>query len=228
MHLPRVKACQLAARSNVCCGVMKAAALALTLLTAGSFSSVAVGKTVAPPGNSGVGQYVEVIPTAGGGRPSSTVHSGGAGTVHNGSGGGGTSSSSGGGSGSGSSGGAANSGGSGSISAGTQQALARQGPAGRAAASLAKATAPAGVKPTDVKNRPRPRGSGASGNGGSSPVSTIFKALTGSGSRGGLGPVLPIILIVAALSAAALALLRRRRGQGQAAPAGGQETGSTS
>jgi hypothetical protein len=39
---------------------------------------------------------------------------------------------------------------------------------------------------------------------------SLAKSLTGSSSGGGLGSLLPIILVASALGAAALALLRRR------------------
>jgi hypothetical protein len=39
----------------------------------------------------------------------------------------------------------------------------------------------------------------------------VVKALTGSASGGGLGPLLPILLIGSLLAAAVLAMVRRRR-----------------
>ena len=106
---------------------MRRVAIALALLLALPASAEA-SKTIAPPGNSGVGQYVETVPTAGGGRPTSTVHPGGGAVGHPGGPGG---TSSGGGAGGGS-----------AITPSTQHALAAQGPAGVAAAALAEATAP--------------------------------------------------------------------------------------
>jgi hypothetical protein len=46
---------------------------------------------------------------------------------------------------------------------------------------------------------------------GPSPATAVIKALTGSGSSGGLGPLLPIILAAAALAVCAVAISRRRR-----------------
>lgn len=44
-------------------------------------------RTIAPPGNSGVQQYVESVPTASGGRPTGTLQGvGGPGGGHNGGG----------------------------------------------------------------------------------------------------------------------------------------------
>jgi hypothetical protein len=39
----------------------------------------------------------------------------------------------------------------------------------------------------------------------------VFKAFTGSSGGGGLGPLLPIVLIGSVLAAAVLALVRHRR-----------------
>jgi hypothetical protein len=203
---------------------MRRVAIALVVLLAVPASAEASGRTLAPPGNSGVGQYVEVVPTVGGGRPSNTVHPvsgtaghpGGPGGTSSGGGtsgraGGGTSGGTGGGAGAGTSPGGT--GGGGLITASTQHALAAQGPAGAAAAALAEATAPS-----------RPRSSGrlsstgpasplppASTSDGSSPAANVFKALSGSTTGGGLGPLLPIALIGSVLAAAVLALVRRRR-----------------
>ena len=42
---------------------------ALAALVLGAPASAAGARVIAPPGNAGVGQYVEVVPTAGGGTP---------------------------------------------------------------------------------------------------------------------------------------------------------------
>jgi hypothetical protein len=139
-------------------------------------SALAKLRTIAPPGNSGVSQYQEDVPTAKGNRPTDTIVPGG------GSHGGGSS--------------------GGTISTSTLRALDKQGSAGRKAAVLAEATAPGSARPA--------KSGGANIAPGSSPVSSVVKALTGSSSSGGLGPLLPIILIVSLLGAAALAILRRR------------------
>jgi len=139
-------------------------------------SALAKVRTIAPPGNSGVSQYQEDVPTAKGNRPTNTI------TPSGGTHGGGSS--------------------GGTISTSTLRALDKQGAAGRQAAALAQATAPGSAHPS--------KSGGANANAGSSPVSSVVKALTGSSSGGGLGPLLPIILIVSLLGAAAIALLRRR------------------
>jgi hypothetical protein len=176
-------------------------ALALGIVPA----AAARNRTIAPPGNSGIGQYVESIPTAGGGQPTNTLHphagSHGAGGGNSGAGGGS------GGSGGGSGGSGGGSGGSGAggtvISAATAKALAAQGPDGAAAASLAGATAPSNS----------PLGTQSAGANASSPrsvLASLLRALTGSSPNGGLGPLLPIILIGSLIAAGALVLRRRR------------------
>ncbi len=192
---------------NVCLFVRRVA-IALAILFAVPASAEASSRTLAPPGNSGVGQYVETVPTAGGGRPTNTVHPGG-GTVGHPGGPGGTSS--GGGTGGGGSG--RGGGGDGAIPASTQHALAAQGPAGVAAAALAEATAPSRPRSAARTGSAGPASSvsAASASEGSSPTASVFKALSGSTSGGGIGPLLPIVLIGSVLAAAVLALVRRRR-----------------
>jgi hypothetical protein len=45
------------------------ASLLVVVLFLGAPASAGASRVIAPPGNSGVGQYVEVVPTAGGGTP---------------------------------------------------------------------------------------------------------------------------------------------------------------
>jgi hypothetical protein len=184
---------------------MRRSAFALILILALPATAVAKRRVLAPPGNSSVNQYVESIPTAGGSQPTSSVHPHSGGGVGGGSG---HSGGSGGSAGSGTTGGTT---GGGAISAATQRRLAGHGRDGASAAALALATAPASS------------GSGNTGTGSSaanpalprtaatSPTSAVLKALTGSSSSGGLGALLPIILIVSALGISAVAILRRRR-----------------
>jgi hypothetical protein len=175
-------------------------AIALVVALGVPASAQARVHTIAPPGNSGVGQYLETVPTAGGAQPSNTVHpvvgalgKSGKPPGTGATGGGGTP------------GGAAGSPGGGAISSSTQRSLANQGPSGAAAAALARATAPAPTR------RVGPRATSAVSGGGSSPATSVLKSLTGSTSGGGLGPLLPSLLIASVLGAAVLALLRRRR-----------------
>jgi hypothetical protein len=188
---------------------MRRSIIALVAVLAFPAAAAAKGHshTIAPPGDSGVQQYVETIPTAHGGQPSNQVH-------HHGGSGGATGTTGGGGS-------AGGTGGGSSISPATQQALASQGTAGQAAAALALATAP---RNGNGHGNGTGTGNGSASGAGvssslsevshatsASPVSAIFKALTGSSSSGGMGAALPIILIACLLGFGGFAIARRRR-----------------
>ena len=134
-------------------------------------------RTLAPPGNSAVSQYVESIPTASGSRPVSSLNSGG------GSGGPGA---------------------AGGLSSGTSRSLAGNGRAGAGVLNLVRSTAP-----THRASNPSWGGAFLHKQ-GVSPVTSVLRALTGSSSSGGLGILLPIILVTALVGAGGLALLRRR------------------
>ena len=157
--------------------------------------------TIVPPGNSGVSQYLETVPTAGGNQPTNTVHPRAGGVGAGGSGG------------PGSTGGNGGSGAVVNIAPSTQRALAGKGPDGVAAAALAQATAPRGGS-SNMSARGGAAASSAqvaSTDAGASPTASVFKALTGSTGGGGVGPLLPIVLIGSVLAAAGLGLTRRRR-----------------
>jgi hypothetical protein len=184
--------------------VLGALALLAMPTTAAAYSHQ---QTIAPPGNSGVQQYVETIPTAHGGQPTSSVHEGG-GPGHPQGGGSGPA---GGGPGGGS-----------AISSSTQRALDSQGTTGRAAAAFIRATAPSGARSTTrASGNGSTNSNGAHGNngsnaastrgGGASPASSVFHSLTGVSGNGGLGALLPIILVGSLLVMAGLAIVRRRR-----------------
>lgn len=175
---------------------MRRIAIAVTVaLVVPSLAQARVHK-IAPPGNSGVGQYVETVPTADGGQPTNTVHPGGVG----GSGGRG-----------GTGGGAGSTGSGGAVATSTQRALAKQGPAGDATAALAEATAPRSARSAAHSGDARDKASPISAGEGSAPSASVFNALTGSTSRGGLGPLLPIALIGSVLAGAVVTRMRRRR-----------------
>jgi hypothetical protein len=166
-----------------------------------------------PPGNSGLDQYTENIPGAGGNHPT-----GGGGSHHPGGGGGGSGS---------------------SVTPGVTHTLDSQGPAGQGAASLAAATAPDvggnapaghGGKSGGSANAKGGSGTTASGaaSGGNAPsggnaasggsgsgVDAIAAELTGSGVDNGMGIFLPIILGAALIGALGLVVLRLRRGPQQ-------------
>jgi hypothetical protein len=177
---------------------MRLIAVALALTLAAPAQAVARIQTIAPPGNAGVGQYLETVPTAGGGRPTNTVHPVGGGARGSG--------------GSGGPGATPGSGGRTAIASSTKRALAALGPDGVAAAALAAATAPVGrsVPAQAPGTAPRSSVSAASAGRVPTPATSVFKVLIGSTIAGGLGLLLPIVLIGSALAAAVLVLLRRR------------------
>jgi|GEM_PF-2505748 len=165
---------------------------------------------VIPPGNSGANQYVEVVPTSGGGQPSNSI---------------------GGGSGGGSGGGGGSAGGSGSaVAPSTGAALAKQGSLGLLATVLTRSTAPSGVTgvaSSGNTHTTHQKGSHKSSTGvapvsgpGSGPpsggaphrsaASEVLAALTGSATHGGLGFLLPAILVATLLGIAAFGLRRAR------------------
>jgi hypothetical protein len=156
-------------------------------------ASRAQAHRIAPPGISGVNQYVENVPTAKGGRPTSTIHSGG-GSAGVGGGGG--------------------SAGSGTIPPGTEHALQTHGAAGKAAAALASATAPRGPSHDNGSRGRTDASANVQGPGGGSPPAAVFDSLTGAGGSGGLGILLPVILVGCLLAAGALAYSRWRRHNG--------------
>jgi len=163
--------------------------------------AVAHLRTIAPPGNSGVSQYVEDIPTARGPRPTSTINPGGGGS-------GASSSPGASGRGSASPTGRGSAGGVGRTSTGvpasTLRALARHGASGRRAAALAVATAPA------VARHARGKAKREAGD-GTSPLLALVKTATGGSSGGaGLGVLLPVIFALVAAGGVALGLMRRR------------------
>lgn len=150
-----------------------------------------------PAGNSAANEYVEVVPTAGGGQSTSPL-------THTGT----------------------------KTSAarqvsplpqGAQTAFSQQGSDGTRAAAFARATAPA-----SVRHRAHHAGAVAGSSGGSGPGSgstgagpagtpvsasggpSLLRAVTGAGTSGGLGSMLPVVLGLSALAVAGAALRRRR------------------
>jgi hypothetical protein len=175
-------------------------ALAMLLTVPASALAASPLKPV-PPSNSAANQYVEVVPTAGGGTPATGI------TQHSSSSRLNSSASAPAGS---------------SLSAPTRAALAASGRDGRRVALLARATAPAREKTTRQSKQAlgaAGTGSSSGGSGGSgavgstgsgapvgaAPASAVVKSLTG-----GVGSGLPIALAVLALGISGVALLRRR------------------
>jgi hypothetical protein len=147
--------------------------------------------TLIPPGNSSVSQYVENVPTAHGGCPSSAI-----GThlsLHSAR--------------------------SSTLTRSAQGALLADGPDGAATMALARATAPGSAKSgllggavpgasERVSERARSRSSAATA--GSSPLQALAGALGGSSGGGGLGMILPIVLALCLLGTVLMLLQRRR------------------
>jgi hypothetical protein len=76
------------------------------------------------------------------------------------------------------------------------------GPAGKALADAVDATAPPAAKPGEKIDSGSVEGR--------SPFSAVLEAVTGSDGGGGMGIVLPLILLASLLGVIALVLLRRR------------------
>jgi hypothetical protein len=151
----------------------------LTAALALGVAAPAAADTVAPPGNSGVDQYMEVVPSAKG--PS------------------------------------APGGQQGALSSTVQRKLQSQGADGQRLAQIVKTTAPvrsgttkpsrptrkAAVKQSAAdRAAPLPRGD--------SPLASVAKAIGDGSGSGGMGAVLPLLLIVSTTVLAAFALWRRR------------------
>jgi hypothetical protein len=182
------------------------ALLASLALPSGALAAVPPNHTtVVPPGDSGANQYVEVIPTAGGGTPDSGVRP----STHRSAA---------------------------AVSSSTLSTLSHQGSAGQQAAALALATAPSTSASTSAtpQSRPssgRPHAARASSHratghsaapatrppappappatGAMAPAAAILHTATGTG--GGLGSVLPVLLIALAAGGVGLAIGQRRR-----------------
>lgn len=184
---------------------MRIAILALAALLVAPASALASGPKPVPPSNSAANQYVETVPTAGGGRPATGI------TSHSGSGSAGAPAA--------------------VLPPQTQTALRSSGRDGQRVAALAAATAPARPSaPATAHHRrsvagapgggSRGGGSGGGGSGGANsggasgntvaaaPVSAVVKSLTG-GAGSGIGAALPVALAVLAVGISAVALLRR-------------------
>lgn len=80
--------------------------------------------------------------------------------------------------------------------------LERLGPDGRALADAVEATAPPAAKPGAAQT--------LDGSDGRSPFTAVLEAVTGSDGGGGMGFMLPVILLATLLGVIALAVLRRR------------------
>lgn len=172
-------------------------AISLTVILAlGSAAPAAArSRTTAPSGNSAISQYLETIPSVTGNRPTDTLHKRPGGSHSSvglaGRGGGG---------------------GSGGVSASTARALDASGPAGVAAANVALATEPRSSRSPGAKSGANgvARGERSIAGASTAPAQSLLDALTGS-STGGLGALLPALLILTVVGGGLLALVRRRR-----------------
>lgn len=97
--------------------------------------------------------------------------------------------------------------GGGSVLTPTQRAqLERRGPDGRALADAVEATAPSAA----AAPAPEADGIGAAEGEGRSPGSGVLDAVAGDDGDGGMGLLLPAVLVAALLATITLTLLRRR------------------
>jgi hypothetical protein len=172
---------------------MKRNCLLLAVLLSALLPAAAQGATspaaFVPSGNSAANEYVEVVPTAGGTvstRPMTQHSSGGS---------------------------LGASGESSPLAPSVQSSLGRQGKDGRRAAAFARATAPASVRRGPHRNQAAAVPATSSSGGGGGPgggAGGLLRAVTGSGTSGGLGSLLPIALGLSALFVGVAALRRHR------------------
>jgi hypothetical protein len=99
--------------------------------------------------------------------------------------------------------GAGGGGGAGVLTAAQRARLDKLGPDGKALSAIVESTSPAKARATAGTARP-PAADGRS------PLSEVLGAATGSDGGGGMGPLLPAILIASLLGAVALVVMRRR------------------
>jgi hypothetical protein len=153
-------------------------------------------RTLAPPGNSAVSEYLETIPTDAGQAPPTrpkpppppahNPSSGHSSTPSQGEQGG-------------------------ALTTGQSRSLDRLGSDGRTLAALVNATSPPvarGTAETSGAAGGSPRG--LTDGGASSPFSSVLAAATGRDGGGGLGPVLPMLML-AGVVGVFVRILRRRR-----------------
>ena len=158
-------------------------ALVVLALALPALAHAQAPKTNAPPGNSAIDEYLETVPAAGGNRRPAPP--------------------------------GPNGGGAGVLSAAERARLERLGPDGKTLADAVEATAPSATtgpstkkdssgKPGVVSKPDLVEGTGRS------PAREVLDAVGGNDGGGGMGPVLPAILIAALLATITLVLLRRR------------------
>lgn len=173
----------------------------ISYVLAAALFALAVPAFAQAQGNSGIDQYTEQPPSAGG-----NGNGGNGGGGSGGSGGGGSSSNAGG------------SGAGSALPASSQQDLEQLGADGAAAAGLANETAPDGAKSSKSNEN---GGDGENSSGGANGVAleadtesepAALAGAIGGEDSDGLGIVLPIVLGISLLAAIAVMLIRRRTG----------------
>ncbi len=174
--------------------VFAAAVLAIAIAAPSGFAQEAI-----PPGNSGADQYGEGVPGGGGNNSSTGSFTGSAGSSGRGGQG---------------------------LPQGTVKQLQEAGPSGAAAVAALGSTVPSGTATpsTSANGQPgasgqpgaggqaeggQPGDGGSSGRGGDGTLRNLADSVLGTGSDGGMGAALPILLGV--VLAGAVAIVARRR-----------------
>ena len=163
------------------------AAAACTVALTLSLPAGAAAGICAPPGNSEINQYVEVVPGVGCNRPTSGPGSGNSGH------------------------------GGGHLSAGTSRQLAAAGGAGRAVQQLVASSGTGSSGGRHLGSRgasqmsPKQRSAVSTGATGRSPLSALLHPILTGSAPGGLGLLLPVLLACILALMVLAALLRRRR-----------------
>lgn len=163
-----------------------------------------------PPGQSAASQYTEDVPTAGGNRPTSSIHRPASGPTGSGHGGG------------------PSSGATSPITRGTAHQMSST-PAGSAAVALAQALTPTVPSSSRIRHHPptgphSPRSPShrhqartvSTAAAVHAPAAQVLRTLTGADAGSGIGVLFPIILISSLLLATGVGLLRLRRPGGGA------------
>jgi hypothetical protein len=155
-------------------------------------------QTNAPPGNSGIDEYLETVPSAGGDKPSQPAAQGGAGNGSSSSAGGQS-----GPSGNGGSGGA-------KLSPAERKRLDQLGPDGKALADVVDATSPGHASAQPDGTTAKPFSTAPVAGEGRSPLSEALRAAVGLDGGGAMGFVLPATLLASLIGLVGLAVVRRR------------------
>ena len=178
---PDPRSCQPARPSSVSRLVRRVSILAACALALALPAAAGAQETNAPPGNSGIDEYLETVPSASGNRPAPPG------------------------------GGPRTGQGAGRLPAVVEDALRDRGGDGRAVADLVRSAGDdrrgrprdeiAGAKPSGPVAEPH----------GDSPLSSVVRAVGGQDGSGGMGAALPAILLGALAALAAVVVVRLGR-----------------